>query len=203
MGIDLTKRIEEIESGFSKNHKRSIKKAINSSTYVKEITTRKQVDNFAIVFSKMWNARNLPNHFHDSAEKLWSMLKFFKDNNQGAMKAIYNEQHIMMGGIILFFEGDRLYYDSGASDPSFRKIPVMHRLIYEAIKFGKENGFSQLDLGGYNLLASKEDQKGQINRFKDGFGGQLLIYPKQMKFVLNSLIYFPFKIALWLRNQIS
>jgi hypothetical protein len=201
-GIDLSKKTEDIEANFSKNHKRSIKKAVNSGTSIKNISTKEQVEEFSKVFSEMWSSRNLPNHFH-SNEKLWAILKFFKENNQGTMMGIYDQNNVMIGGVIIFYEGNRLYYDSGASNPRYRKIPMMHRLIHEMIKFGKENGFAFFDFGGYDLVAAEKDQTKHINRFKDGFGGELLIYPKQMNFVLNPIIYLPFKLALWIRDKLS
>lgn len=45
-------------------------------------------------------------------------------------------------------------------------------LIWEAIKFGKENGMEILDFGGFSLNKN-DSEKIRINKFKKGFGGEL------------------------------
>jgi lipid II:glycine glycyltransferase (peptidoglycan interpeptide bridge formation enzyme) len=45
-------------------------------------------------------------------------------------------------------------------------------LIWEAIKFGKENGMEILDFGGFSLNKN-DSEKMRINTFKKGFGGEL------------------------------
>jgi lipid II:glycine glycyltransferase (peptidoglycan interpeptide bridge formation enzyme) len=50
-----------------------------------------------------------------------------------------------------------------------------NRLLYwEGIKYAKEKGIKECDLGGYYTGENKDDQRHAINTFKQGFGGQLV-----------------------------
>ena len=176
---------------------------MDAKLHVDFIDSRPQIEALTGLFDKMWSSRNLPNHYQDSSEKLWAVLTLLKEKDQGRIMAIYNENNVMIGATIMLFEGERLYHDSGASSPEHRQIPIMHLLIHEMVRFGKNNGFGLLDLGGYDLLATDKDQTKHINQFKSGFRGNILVFPKQMNFVLNPLVYALFRSALWLRGRLS
>ena len=51
-------------------------------------------------------------------------------------------------------------------------------IIWEAIKYAKNKGIKEFDLGGYSLSADKDknNPKYGINRFKESFGGELKVY---------------------------
>jgi len=46
-------------------------------------------------------------------------------------------------------------------------------MIWEAIKYAKENGIKEFDFGGYYTGRDKNDQRYSINLFKESFGGEL------------------------------
>ena len=46
------------------------------------------------------------------------------------------------------------------------------------MKRSKDRGLAWFDLWGYNHHVDQSDQRHQINRFKKGFGGQFVSYPR-------------------------
>ena len=46
------------------------------------------------------------------------------------------------------------------------------------MKRAKDRGLAWFDLWGYNHHVDQNDQRHQINRFKKGFGGQFVSYPR-------------------------
>jgi len=87
-----------------------------------------------------------------------------------------------------------MLYKYGASDPDYRKLPILHLCIYEAIKIGLEKGITLLDLGGYNHFINKKDQIYSINFFKKSFNGTYSFYPKKIHIKLNPYKYYLIKI---------
>ncbi|UCE75217.1 MAG: peptidoglycan bridge formation glycyltransferase FemA/FemB family protein, partial [Methanomassiliicoccales archaeon] len=49
-------------------------------------------------------------------------------------------------------------------------------LIWEAMKYAKEKGIKEFDMGGYYTGGDKNDPTYTINIFKQGFGGELTMY---------------------------
>lgn len=65
-------------------------------------------------------------------------------------------------------------------------------LVWEAIKYAKEKGIKEFDMGGYYTGKIKDEQKERINIFKKSFGGELTTryiyqkdYSKIYKFAKN------------------
>lgn len=46
-------------------------------------------------------------------------------------------------------------------------------IIWEAIKYAKEKGIKEFDMGGYYTGKVKDEQKERVNIFKQSFGGKL------------------------------
>lgn len=200
--IDLTRSQEELLSNYNRNQKRAVKKAEKANFLIEPIKEKEQVNELSTIFDEMWRSRKLPN-IYQTKERLNRIFEFFKSEELGTMLGVFDEDKNMIGGALLFFEGNTMSYEAGASSPKYRNMPILHSLFHETIRFGKEKGFKTLDLGGYNLFVSENDQVHSINRFKEGLGGKITTYPKKMYFVLNPIIYAPFKLALWLRNHFT
>jgi lipid II:glycine glycyltransferase (peptidoglycan interpeptide bridge formation enzyme) len=90
---------------------------------------------------------------------------------------------------LLAFQVNTVLYFKGSSDPNSRHLPVLHMAIWEGIKMAKRLGFDFFDLWGYNHFAKENDQVFFINRFKKGFGGEYIFYPKKIYFIYKPLRY--------------
>ena len=66
---------------------------------------------------------------------------------------------------------------------SASKFTILHTAFFEAIKISKKNGLLIFDFGGYSKKGEK--QMIGINRFKDGFKGDLIEYSEMLIFKTN------------------
>ncbi len=100
-------------------------------------------------------------------------------------QASFNDSVIVMNAYILdeTISRVRLLYSAShfrdINEKSFAAIVGRaNRLLHwHAISFFKENKYLIYDLGGY-ALGTKDKSLININKFKDGFGGELLIESK-------------------------
>jgi lipid II:glycine glycyltransferase (peptidoglycan interpeptide bridge formation enzyme) len=68
------------------------------------------------------------------------------------------------------------------------------RILWEAIKWAKDNGIKEFDFGGYYTGTEVNSNLGSINKFKDSFGGvatKKYIYQKNysMLYDITSKMY--------------
>jgi hypothetical protein len=78
--------------------------------------------------------------------------------------------------LILYFEDYSLYLTSGATEEGYN-LNTVKSLFWQIIKHSKSIGKKFLDLGGYDKNAKEGDKTYSINKFKEGFGGQIVEQP--------------------------
>lgn len=188
--IDLrNETIDGIYSSFSKNHKRSIKKAIKNKLKVKEISNENDIKILSEFYDEMYNHRHIRKSFLDTYTVFKNIYEFFEKHNNGFILGVYKEDELI-GGLILPVQGKTLYYQYGVASVNDRHIPILHIAFFEAIKLAKAKELYFFDFGGYIENIKKTDQINNINRFKKGFGGELLIYNENMHFILSPVKHF-------------
>jgi len=81
-----------------------------------------------------------------------------------------------VSGILLLSTGKTLVYQWAAltNDERFMRLHSQRRLIYEAIKWAKQEGYYYFDFGGVSLDQPKRTKKWGIWFFKRSFGGKLM-----------------------------
>jgi lipid II:glycine glycyltransferase (peptidoglycan interpeptide bridge formation enzyme) len=129
-------------------------------------------------------------------------FNFIEKYNQGFIEYIFDGD-ILVGGLIIIFQGTSARYFKGVSDPERRDMPIMHVGIFEAIKYCKMNGYLTFDLWGYNHFVDERDQVFYINRFKKGFSGNFTFYPKRMNFELRPGLYNIYIIFKFIKTSID
>jgi len=178
--LPLDRPMEEIFSGFSENHKRSIRKAQKINLSTAEITTEEEINLFAEQYTKMYKIRELPVDLDEAKLSFQRLFTFFKEQKTGIFLAVKSDKGGMIGGLCISYQGNAAFYHKGYSHPDFRQLPINHLAFYDAINLAKAKGLKYFDFGGYGLNLSPEDQVNGINRFKDGFGGHLVTYPQTL-----------------------
>lgn len=184
--LNLEKETDQIKKGFSRNHIRSIEKAIKLGLNVRILDTIDEVEQFSEIFVNMYTHKRLYIDKKNNLLAFRSIFQFFQENNKGFFLGIFNKEQLI-GGLIIVFDRNIARSCLGANNPEIRNIPVMHLCFYEAFKLAKLRGFKNFDMGGYNFYVDKNHPLYSINQFKDRFTKNYLIYPKRMYFE-----YFPF-----------
>jgi lipid II:glycine glycyltransferase (peptidoglycan interpeptide bridge formation enzyme) len=81
----------------------------------------------------------------------------------------------VVAGIIIFYFGKRAYYLYGMSTGVHRERMPNHLLQWEAIRRAKANGCEAYDLWGAPDNFRESDRLWGVYRFKEGFGGQVVV----------------------------
>ena len=200
--INLEKSIEEIFLSFARNHKREIIKGQKAGVIIDTIKNRTDLKNFTDIYSKMCDARNLSGDSFTSTD-INEISDYLNNNNRGQIIAIKDKDGVMIGGIIMIYQGITVRLFKGATDPGRRDIPIFHMLIYEIIKRSKEADFKYVDLWGYNHFVDQNDQVYNINMFKKGFGGYYTFLAKKMNINLIPLGYYIYISLLFFRRVLT
>jgi lipid II:glycine glycyltransferase (peptidoglycan interpeptide bridge formation enzyme) len=184
--IDLQESIDDIYRKIRENHKRNIKKALKSEIKIDILKNAEELMAFSEIYSKMSKARQIEASGLTS-DNIKDIYNYLIINNKGQVLLAKDKNDVVLGGIILVYQGISVRYLLGASDPERRDIPILHIVLYEAIIKSKAENFRYFDFWGFNHFASENDQVYQINHFKLGFGGYYTFFAKKMNIDL-----FPF-----------
>jgi len=113
------------------------------------------------------------------------------------LSATADEQ--VLGAILLMRNRNTFIYEWGWIDGNIRqnKIPVMHRLIWHAINFGRKQNCTEIDLGGYWADQGNDDP---INHFKLGFSKLTRSYVQEYYQVLSPIRNLAARLARFFRT---
>jgi len=187
--ISLKDETDNIFESFSKNHKRSIIKARNNGLKVVALTEMADIENFSRLFDKMYDRRKLLKPFENSTVVFRESFKLFQNEMKGFYISVFTSDNELAGGACFTICNDTMMYQYGCTDAR-SKMPVLHLAFFEAISMAKTMNVKQFDLCGINLMVEESDQVFKINRFKSGFNGLVVYYPRKMTFKLNGLKFF-------------
>jgi lipid II:glycine glycyltransferase (peptidoglycan interpeptide bridge formation enzyme) len=199
--LNLTEEREKIQSGYSENLKRNIKKAVQQGLHVRQIDHEKDILRLGVIFDKLYERRKLKSQWKDSPNTFLAWYRSAELSCKAMWFGVYNPKFELLGGIMLVNQKDMLFYQLGASDPEKRDLSIMHLCFHQAIIFAKENNFSFFDFGGYDTDAKENDQTYNINAFKKQFGGELVSSFPNLLIVLNRPMKILTDILINIRNR--
>ncbi len=134
---------------------------------------------------------------------LEEVFDFITAADMGYFLAAYNSDDRMVGGLVLIKDGKKLHYLIAATDPEFRKLPLSHLTIFEAIKLAKQVGCDYFDFGSHSFYANENDQLFKVNNFKLEFGGKLVFHPRCFHLVTNRFTYASGNFLLDLKKRLA
>jgi len=177
--VNLEDSDEEIFKKIRENHRRNIKKAIKSEISVDVLKSNSELLAFIDVYTKMCKVRGIQGS-GISSKNIKEIYNYLINNNKGQILIAKDKDNIILGGVIIAYQGISVRYLLGASDPDRRDLPILHFVLYEAIKKAKTDNFRYFDFWGYSHFVKKGDQIFDINHFKKGFGGYYTFFTKKM-----------------------
>ena len=181
---------EDIFKNFANNHKQSLKKAIKLGLTAHIVADQNTIDKFSAQHCAMYKARGFRIDPQKNQAHFRKLFDFFKNTGLGYFIVIKEEESIL-GGICCSIQGNTSRYLEGYSHPDYRKYPISHLAIFEAIKIAKNQGLQYFDFGGFANNVKEGDQLYGVNKFKEAFRGALIDYPKTM-------VIYNFPLAKWL-----
>ena len=178
--LDLDRSVEDIFKSFSHHHRRNIIKALKLNLKVEIISDPDDIDIFSKQYLQMYSGRGIHLPLEATRKSFRNLFDFFKKNDNGYFLKVKSQKDEIIGGLCVCYQGDSGFFNKGYSHPSYRHLPVSHLAMYQAIIFAKEKNKRYFDLGGYALDIAEGHPVYTINRFKDGFRGECVVYPKTM-----------------------
>jgi lipid II:glycine glycyltransferase (peptidoglycan interpeptide bridge formation enzyme) len=197
--INLSDSEEDISSRIRKGHRNDIRKAVKSEVTVNPVMNEKEMDSFIEVYNKMIRVRRIDED-ELSKEIINKIYNYLVANKIGEILIVKDKNAEVIGGAILVFQGLSVRYFKGTTDPDRREVPILHLLMYEAIKKAKKDNFRYFDFWGYNHFADEKDQVFNINHFKKGFGGYFTFFAKKMNIDLLPGGYAIYRLLIFFKN---
>lgn len=169
--LDLTKSEEELRKGLEKKSIRWGASFAERSGLKCEVAKGFEVETFYSIYKNTAESGGFP------AEEM-SYISSLRDTKISKLFLIKKGGAILAGGLLLL---DRDYkysiVDLTASSEEGLKMQAMPFLYWNFIKYSKSLGLKNMDLGGYDMEATKESKMEGINKFKERFGGEITEQP--------------------------
>lgn len=156
--VDLTKDLDYIfNQSLQKRCRTAIRKSEKEGVNIHINNEEKYLKTFNKLYLRAMDAMGTSDFYYFTNDFLFN-LKRNLNRNFILITVEYKDK--IVGGSIFLHKYDRMYYYLSARDPKHDKINASSRIIYEAIKYGKQKGIKFLDLGGgpeeSGLLAFKK-----------------------------------------------
>ncbi len=116
------------------------------------------------------------------------MIKNLKDNNFAHIFIAEHDDE-PLAGILVSFYGDTAIYLHGGFNDLKRNFMAPYLCQWEAIKYAKSQGCKYYDFWGVAESNDPLDPWAGITRFKEGFGGEKVIFTGTYDIVINKFWY--------------
>jgi len=165
--LDITKSEDELLHGMRKTHRYLIKKGImNHELRIMKTKNIEDIKKFLPLYQGLSVRKNFIPHRGVKEE----FEVFGKEDQEVLFLAEYDKK-IIAGALIAFVEDSAIYRHS-ASDESFRNIPAMYLILWEAIKEAKQRNKKIFNFWGIAPTDAKNHPWQGLTLFKTGFGGE-------------------------------
>lgn len=160
--LDVSQPEQEIFSSFRDSTKRNIKKAIQSGVQVKVQHSLESVKEFYRLNCITRKAHGLPPQPFYFFKKIHEHIL---SQNKGFVVLAAHKNKVIAGAVFFQF-GQQAVFKYGASDPKYLDLRPNNLVMWEAVKWHCQNGFSTLNFGRTEL------QHNGLLQFKRGWGAE-------------------------------
>ncbi len=195
--LDLTKTEEELLKNMHHKTRYNIRVAQKHGVKIVE-------DNSADAFEKYWqimqettNRQKFYAHTKKYHHLQWSIFSPNKKSSKSSASNhlnyhlfLANYQNKTLAAWVLFTFHGTLYYPYGSSSSENRETMASNLLMWEAIRFGKQQDLKKFDMWG--SMGPNPDIKDPwygFHRFKQGYGPQLTEFIGSYDLVINPFLY--------------
>jgi len=184
--VNLSKTEDELLALMHTKTRYNIKIANRHQVKIEEMSTDKGFEIYLKILFETTKRQGFYLHSENYHRTLWKTLK--NTNIPHIMLASLNGE--VLSAFMLFVLKDKLFYPYGSSLAIHKEVMAQNLLMWECIKFGKDNGLKSFDMWGSLGPDAKESDNGYgFHRFKQGYGGQLVQFVGTYDLVINSNLY--------------
>ena len=196
--LDITKSEEEILARMKQKTRYNIRLAERKGVKIKKISqpNDQEIQTFLNLSSQTSKRDKFQIHPKEYYQK---MLKILGANSMAGLFLAEYQNKIIAANIIIFFS-DKAVYSHGASSDSHREAMAPYLLHWEQIKEAKKLGCQSYDFWGIEKIKNNGQRTMNknwtgITRFKKGFGGEEISYPKSYDIIFDPVKYWIYRIG--------
>ncbi len=199
--LDITPPEEELLKNMHQKTRYNIRLAERKGVTIIEDNSDTAFETYWRLTEETTKRQHFYAHTKSYHQKQWTAFPHTKtDNSLSSHLFLAKFADKVLAAWILFMFQDVLYYPYGASSREHRELMASNLLMWEAIRFGKRNGLSMLDMwGALGPQPDTSDPWYGFHRFKEGYGATLTEYIGSYDLVLKPLLYKGFAFANSLR----
>jgi lipid II:glycine glycyltransferase (peptidoglycan interpeptide bridge formation enzyme) len=190
--LDLTQDEDILFKNLSSKTRYNVNLAIKKGVQIFENTSEEGMEQYIQILEETTKRQGFYAHSPEYFRKMWNEL-----GNSGMMKifnAVY-EDKILTSWVMFTFNGV-LYYPYGASRNLNREVMASNLMMWEMIRFGKQQKCHMFDMwGSLGPEPNKKDSWYGFHKFKKGYGGNLTEFLGTFDYVLDMPMYQIFKIG--------
>ncbi|MFH1959465.1 MAG: peptidoglycan bridge formation glycyltransferase FemA/FemB family protein [Patescibacteria group bacterium] len=194
--LDLTQPEDKLFANLSSKTRYNVNLAYKKGVKIFENSTEDGMDQYIQILEETKSRQGFYAHNPDYFKKMWQTM-----SDSGMIKifsATYQDE--VLTSWIMFVFNNVLYYPYGASRSHHRNVMANNLMMWEMIRYGKEEGCHTFDMwGSLGPNPSKKNPWYGFHRFKKGYGGQLMETIGTYDLVMNLPMYRLYRIGEGLR----
>jgi lipid II:glycine glycyltransferase (peptidoglycan interpeptide bridge formation enzyme) len=184
--LDLTKTEDELLVLMHPKTRYNIKVAQKHAIQVRENMSDAAFDEYLKLTEETTKRQGFFAHNRIYQQTMWNIMK--KSGVAKLWTATYEEE--TLAAWILFVWKDTLYYPYGASSRNRRETMAPNLLLWEIMKWAKQNGMTSFDLwGAMGPNPDINDPWYGFHRFKLGYNPKLVEFSGSFDYVLSPVLY--------------
>lgn len=190
--LDLTQAEDILFKNLGSKTRYNVNLSYKKGVKIFENTSQEGMEQYISVLEETTKRQGFYAHSPEYFRTMWKNL-----GNSGMLRifnAVY-EDTIVTSWIMFVFNGV-LYYPYGASRDVHRDVMASNLMMWEMIRFGKQNNCRLFDMWG--SLGPEPDEKSPwygFHRFKKGYGGELMEFMGTYDYVVDYPLYKIFTIV--------
>lgn len=193
--VSLIPEIETIHSQIRKTTRYMIRKAVENKVEIKNYQDLSRWDDFVSLFTETTQRQKFTPHSLSYMKKQFEC--FEKSKNIKLYLSEANGQ-VLAGAIILSYAKTAIYLHAGSNSLG-RDLGAAQLIVWTAIQDAKNEGNEFFDLWGIAPEDSENHPWKGITIFKNGFGGETVIYPGGFILPVNTIRYKLYRFINFLR----
>lgn len=190
--LDLTKSEDELLKNMHSKTRYNIKVAQKHGVIIRENNSSQAFGAYLALMRETTQRQGFFAHNEIYHKKMWEIM-----SRAGIAKlwtATYQGQ--TLAAWIIFCWKDTIYYPYGSSSREHRETMAPNLLLWEIIKWGKEQGYKKFDLwGALGPNPDPNDPWYGFHRFKEGYHPKLIEFIGSYDLVLKPTLYRLYEIA--------
>ncbi|HLE49712.1 MAG TPA: peptidoglycan bridge formation glycyltransferase FemA/FemB family protein [Patescibacteria group bacterium] len=190
--LDLNKTEDELLAGMKQKTRYNTRLAEKKGVTIIE-------DNSQAAFDEYWwlteETTKRQGFYAHTRKYHQAMLLTLRQAGMAHLFKAVHEGKTLVTWIVFILNGI-IYYPYGASTRDDRNVFASNLLMWEVIKFGKNNGCKLFDMWGSPGPSPKpSDPWAGFHRFKEGYGAKLVEFVGTYDLIINPLLYWPYRIG--------